>query len=90
MKQTEQKAPHRSKVTTDTSSPTKTFFPTQLDFSFTFLQAERSGMGGKGQVIPTLAQNIHELIVLTPGRRSAGRQTAITRLIISHKFSLEE
>lgn len=56
-------------------------------------------MGGKGQVIPTLAQNIHELIisclsqlrsVLTPGRRSAGRQTAITRLIISHKFSLEE
>lgn len=63
MKQTEQKAPHRSKVTTDTSSPTKTFFPTQLDFSFTFLQAERSGMGGKGQVIPTLAQNIHELII---------------------------
>lgn len=49
MKQTEQKAPHRSKVTTDTSSPTKTFFPTQLDFSFTFLQAEEVAWEEKGR-----------------------------------------
>lgn len=97
-------APHRSKVTADTSSPTKIFLP----FSWIFLtpfcrQKEVVREGGKGQVIP--AQNNHEAIisclsqlrsVLTPGQKVSRQtdytiaQTAITKKIVSRKFTLEE
>lgn len=63
---------------------------------FFFLLAERSGMGGKGQVITALAQSNHELIIgwlsqlLSVRHLAEGTQTAITRSVISLKFSLEE